>query len=136
MRDMIVWRPKLAPGAVVGINDPFWGGVNRMLRDYVFALTSPFREPRLIDNTMFVTYRPGADLTRYELELFPLIRSFLRRGRAWHVLDVPLRTRRVVPRALWRVGRSHDLRAFPRLLQRATRQAERRHGQRARRGTR
>ena len=65
MRDMIVWRPKLAPGAVVGINDPFWGGVNRMLRDYVFALTSPFREPRLIDNTMFVTYRPGADLTRF-----------------------------------------------------------------------
>jgi hypothetical protein len=136
IRDMVVWQPKLAHGAVVGINDPFWGGVNRMLRDYVFALPSPFREPRLIDNTMFVSYRPGASLTRHELELFPLIRRFLRRGRAWHVLDVPLRKRPVVPKALWKVGRSHDLRTFPRLMRRAAMRADRRHQRRARRGTR
>jgi len=136
IRDMIAWRPKLSDGAVVGINDPFWGGVNRMLRDYVFALTSPFREPRLVDNTMFVVHRPEATLTRYELELFHLVQRFLRRGRAWHALDVPLRKRAQVPSFLWRIGRSHDLRVFPGLAGLATERAGRRHRQRTRRGTR
>ncbi len=136
MRDVIAWRPKLTEGAIVGINDPFWGGVNRMLREYVFALSSPFREPRLIDNTMFVTYRPESSLTRLELELFPLIRRFLRRGRAWHVLDVPLRSRATVPGPIWKLGRSYDVRAFGRLPARASKQAERHHEQRIRRGIR
>lgn len=124
-RDMVVWRPKLADGAFVGFNDPFWAGVNRFLREYVFALSSPFRDPQIVDNTLFVTYRPTAPLTRVELELFPRLRRFLARGRIRHVLDRPPEKRSLVPQRYRSLGARLDRRLFPRVVVAANRAAER-----------
>lgn len=132
LQDMIVWRTALADGAIVAFNDPFWKGVNRFLRQYVFVLSSPFREPRLVENTMFLAYRPNQALTRLEMELFPIMRRFLQRGRLRHVLDRRSGGRSLIPDRLRDVGVKLDARRFPRLAVRAEAAAQRAHEARMR----
>jgi methyltransferase family protein len=123
LQDMILWRPKLKDGAVVAFNDPFWPGVNRFLREYVFRISSPFREPRLVDNTVFVAHRPGQTLTRLEIELFPVVRGFLKHGRVRHAPD----RWTWLPASLRGMGVRGDRRRFPRLVPRAEAAAQRAH---------
>ncbi|MEX2459124.1 MAG: class I SAM-dependent methyltransferase [Actinomycetota bacterium] len=132
LQDMIVWRPALADGAVVAFNDPFWKGVNRFLREYVFVLSSPFRDPNLVENTLFLAYRPNQDLTRLEVELFPLMRTFLKRGRLRHVLDRRSGRRGRLPDRFRDLGVGLDARRFPRLAVKAEAAAKRAHEARMR----
>lgn len=87
MRDIVVWRDALADGAAVAFNDPYWPGVRRAMLEYVFTLPSPFREPNLIQNTLFVRHRPrewpGPDV----IDQFARVRRFLSRAARRHAFD-------------------------------------------------
>ena len=57
------WLPLVRTGGIVAVNDPFWWGVARALRERLTA-GGPLRSPRLAHNTIFFSYLPDADWTR------------------------------------------------------------------------
>ena len=68
--DLRDWLPLVRPGGIVAVNDPFWWGVARALRERL-RLRGPLRSPRFVDNTLFFSYLPDAGWTREDdRELF------------------------------------------------------------------
>ena len=57
--DLRDWLPLVRPGGIVAVNDPFWWGVGRALRERLL-LRGPLRSPRFVDNTLFFSYLPDA----------------------------------------------------------------------------
>ena len=81
--DLAGWGPMLREGAVVALNDPFWLGVNRAMREQVAIRRGPYRDPSFTDNTVFLRY--FSDTDRPPLRLWDLLRLrfVLRVGRLW-----------------------------------------------------
>ena len=110
LRDIDDWTPLLRPGAIVALNDPFWPGVNRAIRERVATRTSPFRWPRFCVNTIFIHYRPSEPWSRRDRRLLIMLRLVLRLGRLWHMyftrvayadrVPVPIRVALVWPAAM------------------------------------
>jgi prepilin-type processing-associated H-X9-DG protein len=61
LRDIRDWTPALANPAIVAFNDPITPGVYRALKEAVLTMGSPFRVPRLVQNTLFMEFRPKAN---------------------------------------------------------------------------
>ena len=61
--DLRDWLPLVRPGGVVAVNDPFWWGVARALREQL-SLREGLRSPRLAHNTLFFSYLPDSSWTR------------------------------------------------------------------------
>ena len=57
--DIDAWFPGLADRAIVAFNDPYAEGVNRALRARLFAPKLGLREPRHVNNTLFVEVDRG-----------------------------------------------------------------------------
>jgi hypothetical protein len=62
-QDIDDWTPALADGALVSFNDPSAGGVYRALRERVLSIGSPFRAPKLIQNSVFFEFKRHAPWT-------------------------------------------------------------------------
>ena len=62
-RDIAEWMPLLADRASVGFNDPWWPSVFRALQEDVIRGTSAFREPGVIENTLFFERHAGEPTT-------------------------------------------------------------------------
>jgi MMP 1-O-methyltransferase len=77
-QDVADWVSALADRAIVSFSDPSARGVYRALRECVLPLGSPFRSPRLIQNSLFFeftrnapwTARDSVALLRVRLALF------------------------------------------------------------------
>ncbi|HEY3883575.1 MAG TPA: hypothetical protein VGL62_00100, partial [Vicinamibacterales bacterium] len=66
-------QPLLADRAIVAFNDPYSPGVNAALRARLFAPGSGLREPRHVNNTLFVEVDRGkrtSPLTAFALHLY------------------------------------------------------------------
>jgi predicted O-methyltransferase YrrM len=60
LHDLDVWRPALRPGARVAFHDAVaHPGVAAALRRRALSRGSPFRAPRLVQETLFFDYRPA-----------------------------------------------------------------------------
>ena len=57
LQDIRDWQNSMRPGSIVAFNDPHYPGVYRALREQVLK-RGPFRQPRLIDNTLFLDFQP------------------------------------------------------------------------------
>jgi hypothetical protein len=57
--DIDAWQPLLADRAILAFNDPYAVGVNRALRARLFAPGFGLREPRHVNNTLFVEIDRG-----------------------------------------------------------------------------
>jgi len=85
--DIAAWQTALTDGAVVAFNDPAWPGVNRALRESTCRRGSPYREPKVADNTLFCRYRPHAcwgwrdQVAASRLMAFLLVRGWVARHR-------------------------------------------------------
>jgi hypothetical protein len=62
-QDIVDWVTALADHAVVSFNDPSAGGVYRALRERILPIGSPFRSPRLIQNSLFFEFKRNAPWT-------------------------------------------------------------------------
>jgi hypothetical protein len=62
-QDIDDWVTALADGARVSFNDPSACGVYRALRERVLSFGSPFRSPRLIQNSVFFEFKPNTPWT-------------------------------------------------------------------------
>lgn len=78
--DLFDWTPALAIGATVAVNDPFWPGVNRALRERAALPGSPFRRPRFVSNTVFFDYRPDLPWTATDAREHRRLRAMLKVG--------------------------------------------------------
>ncbi len=71
--DIDAWQPLLADRAIVAFNDPYSAGVNAALRARLFKPGSGLREPRHVNNTLFVEVDRGkrpSPLTAFALHLY------------------------------------------------------------------
>lgn len=71
--DIDAWRPLLADRAILAFNDPYALGVNGALRARLFAPGSRLREPRHVNNTLFVEVDRGgrtSPLTAFALHAY------------------------------------------------------------------
>jgi SAM-dependent methyltransferase len=65
-RDIIEWQSALKHTASVAFNDPSVPGVYQALRELVLRNGSCFRRPRLIQNTLFLSFRRHESWTRQD----------------------------------------------------------------------
>jgi hypothetical protein len=63
LQDIDDWVTALADRALVSFNDPSAGGVYRALRERVLRIGSPFRSPRLVQNSLFFEFKRNAPWT-------------------------------------------------------------------------
>jgi predicted O-methyltransferase YrrM len=97
--DLGEWLPLLRPGGIVALNDAFWWGVARAIRERL-ALGGPLRSPRFAHNTLFFSYLPNTTWSREDgWELLRLRAGFLV-GRLWGLLLVVIGVAPVLP---WRL---------------------------------
>jgi hypothetical protein len=59
MEDIRDWTPTLSVGSTIAFNDPTIPGVHRALRATVLRSGSSFRNPRLVENSVFFEFHPG-----------------------------------------------------------------------------
>jgi predicted O-methyltransferase YrrM len=117
--DLRDWLPLVRPGGIVAVNDPFWWGVARALRERL-SLRGELRSPRLMQNTLFFSYLPDSRWTRRDgRELLRVRACFLvaRGGGSLLALTgasrvLPQRLKRPVLRTMFRLL----IRCFSRLL--------------------
>jgi predicted O-methyltransferase YrrM len=74
------WLPLVEPGGIVAVNDPFWWGVGRALRERL-TRGGALRRPRLANNTIFFTYLPAAPWSRRDRRELVRLRVALALGR-------------------------------------------------------
>src|SRR5438552_11596668 len=103
------WLPLLRPGGIVALNDAFWWGVARAIRERL-APGGPLRSPRFAHNTLFFSYLPNVRWSREDgWELLRLRAGFLV-GRLWGLLLVVIGVAPVLP---WRFKGPVDWRHWP-----------------------
>jgi predicted O-methyltransferase YrrM len=99
--DLGGWLPLLRPGGIVALNDPFWWGVARAIRERL-ALGGPLRSPRFAHNTLFFSYSPNAEWSREDGRELLRLRAGLLIGRLWILLHFVIGAAPLLP---WRVKR-------------------------------
>jgi predicted O-methyltransferase YrrM len=108
--DFADWLPLVKAGGVVAVNDPFWWGVAKALRERL-AVGGPLRSPRFAHNTIFFSYRPDADWTPQDGRELMRLRASLVIGRIGGSLlavtgaasVLPVRVRGLLLRAIGRM---------------------------------
>ncbi len=118
--DLRDWLPLVRPGGIVAVNDPFWWGVGRALRERL-RLRGPLRSPRFVDNTLFFSYLPDAGWGREDDRQLFRVHACVLVGRiggsllaltgAAHVL--PRRLKGALSRAIFRALAGIFSRALP-----------------------
>ena len=103
-RDLQMWGPSVRSGGELALNDPYWPGVRRTIREQFAVRESPYRRPRLIVNTMFAEHTPGAPWTQEDQRLMDELRSLLRFLRPWRWFHERLKARWPTHRVTWRVA--------------------------------
>jgi SAM-dependent methyltransferase len=83
--DLANWLPLLRPGGIVALNDPFWLGVARAIRERL-TTGGPLRSPRFAHNTLFFSYLPNAKWSRGDGWDLLRLRAGLLVGCLWIVL--------------------------------------------------
>jgi predicted O-methyltransferase YrrM len=83
--DLGSWLPLVRPGGIVALNDPFWLGVARAIRERL-ALGGSLRSPRFEHNTLFFTYLPDAKWRRADGWELLRLRAGLLVGCLWILL--------------------------------------------------
>ncbi len=98
LQDIDDWQPALSMGAKVAFNDVFWDGVSHALGDRVVRRRSPYRQPRLVKNTLIFDYAPGSPWKLVDTITVARLRGliFIRRRLR--------RIRRILPQPVVRVG--------------------------------
>jgi predicted O-methyltransferase YrrM len=99
--DLRDWLPLVRPGGIVAVNDPFWWGVARALRERL-ALRGPLRSPRFVHNTVFFTYSPDARWRRKDGRQLLRVRACFLVGRVGGSLLAVTGGTRVLPQRLKR----------------------------------
>ena len=62
LRDIVDWQPQLAPGATLALHDAATRpGVQRAAREHVLRRGSGYGAPRLVQNTLIVSWQPGGE---------------------------------------------------------------------------
>jgi hypothetical protein len=98
--DITDWQPTLKDGAVVAFNDPSVPGVYRALRELVVRPGTPYRQPALVQNTLFFEFQPTRPWTSEDaISLRRLVAVFELRFQA-------NRLRRFMPTWFVRLGHS------------------------------
>lgn len=105
IQDISAWTSALAPGATVAFQDFAWPGVRRALRERVIRRDSPFRKPRLVENTLFFDYAPVAVWTAGDTLAQARLRLYLARLRGYRrMFEILSPTRQYLPRSLARLA--------------------------------